>query len=169
MAKRRKSRFTQDHDLLYYLHKLSSAWHSVTSSTISDCFFRAGLSNGNWNAGNIPNDLLMENLHFFSRLKSFGVKIDPDFTFDDYVSFDDNLQVCYLMDDDDIIASVKANTGGTDSDLEEQTKPPESSSSEQEENLRLHLNTISRYIYNTPATEEILRTFSELQFVLAKT
>ncbi|XP_018015141.1 uncharacterized protein LOC108672040 [Hyalella azteca] len=96
--------------LVQALHFLARAWQNVSTTAICNGFLRAGFSKyGPWSVNDMSsNSLAADNLELLHSLKENGFKIDPNFTFNDFVSFDDDVQVCQLMDDDAIIFAVTA-------------------------------------------------------------
>ncbi|KAG0717817.1 Tigger transposable element-derived protein 4 [Chionoecetes opilio] len=192
--KRGKSAFMQL-NLLACLHLLAAAWHAVTDVTISNSFQRSGIGKyALWGMNLIPEtNLGTENLELLHKLKSKGFKIPEGITFDEYVTFDDDVQVCHLMDDDDIIAAV---TGADveSSDSEEEEDPPEEdkvkverrdkaeqgdSSSEavpSEEvdagppmtDVDSSLDTLRQHIQYQEGAQEMFRVLAHLEFLIHK-
>lgn len=124
--KKKKGKCSMQLNLLACLHLLAAAWHAVTDVTINNSFQRSGIGKyALWGMNLMPEtNLGTENLELLHKLKSKNFKIPDGITFDEFVTFDDDVQVCHLMDDDDIIAAV---TGADveSSDSEEEEDPPE--------------------------------------------
>ena len=107
----KKKKKTFQVSLIQCLHLLSDAWHDMTMLTITNCFTKAGISKyGPWSVSSIPDTgLATDNLELLYCLRETGITAQDNATFNDYVTMDDYVQVCHLMDDDDIIAAVTKN------------------------------------------------------------
>ncbi|KAK3888717.1 hypothetical protein Pcinc_007250 [Petrolisthes cinctipes] len=121
--KKKSKQFPMRLNLLACLHLLAAAWHAVTDVTINNSFQRSGIGKfAIWGMNLIPEtNLGTENLELIHKLRSRNFKIPDGITFDEFVMFDDEVQVCHLMDDDDIIAAVTgADVESSDSEEEEE-------------------------------------------------
>lgn len=168
--------------LLTCLHKLASAWHAVTDVTISNSFQRSALGKyGLWGMHLLSeNRLGTENLDLLYKLKLYGMKMPPSFTFDDYVTFDDEVQVCHFMDDDDIIASVTgADIESSDSDEEVREGAPSKPEGSKEDDeyqgpsfseVEKNLDVLRNHIAHQPkGSQEMFSILSHLECLLHRT
>ena len=107
------------------LGMLSSAWHSTSLSTITNSFIKAGLSKFSpWANSSLPDQSLStENLELLHVLKRMDRRIAQQLTFNDFVTFDDNLQTCPVMNDEDIIEVVTSKDCILESDEESSDLP----------------------------------------------
>uniref|UniRef100_A0A0P4W1E1 HTH CENPB-type domain-containing protein n=1 Tax=Scylla olivacea TaxID=85551 RepID=A0A0P4W1E1_SCYOL len=182
-------------NLLACLHLLAAAWHAVTDVTINNSFQRSGIGKyALWGMNLIPEtNLGTENLELLHKLKSKGFKIPDGITFDEYVTFDSDVQVCHLMDDDDIIAAV---TGADveSSDSEEEEDPPEDEKVKVERRDKVEqgdnsseampseeaeagppmtevdssLDTLRQHIQYQEGAQEMFRVLAHLEFLIHK-
>ena len=113
---KKKANYTLSLNLLSCLHMLAAAWHAITDVTINNSFQRSCL--GRYSMWFIPeSNIGNENLNLIHKLRSNGYKFPENLTFDDYITFDDDVQVCQMMNDEDIIATVtRVNNLSSDSE-----------------------------------------------------
>ncbi|XP_042866774.1 tigger transposable element-derived protein 4-like isoform X1 [Penaeus japonicus] len=192
VKKKKKPKQTQMRlNLLSCLHLLAAAWHAVTDVTINNSFQRSGIGKyALWGMNLMPEtNLGTENLELIHKLKSKGFKIPDGITFDEFVMFDDELQVCHLMDDDDIIAAVTgADIESSDSEEEdieiekvkgvkEKGEAPEDSEAEAAEDTEdgpamtevdASLGTLRQYIQYQEGAQEMFRVLAHLEFLIHK-
>ncbi|XP_063612602.1 tigger transposable element-derived protein 4-like isoform X1 [Penaeus indicus] len=192
LKKKKKPKQTQMRlNLLSCLHLLAAAWHAVTDVTINNSFQRSGIGKyALWGMNLMPEtNLGTENLELIHKLKSKGFKIPDGITFDEFVMFDDELQVCHLMDDDDIIAAVTgADIESSDSEEEdieiekikavkEKGEAPEDSEAEVTEETEdgpamtevdASLGTLRQYIQYQEGAQEMFRVLAHLEFLIHK-
>lgn len=176
---KRTRRLNTKLSLLTCLHQLATAWHSVSDAVISASFARAGVNKyGAWGAPPPPPDPSMgaENLTLLHRLRTLGLRI-PDMTFDDFVHFDDEVQVCNLNNDDDILAVV---TGADkDDDLryddEDDEQDEEEDDNEEEgergpslSDVEAALSTLRRHIQYQEGAQEMFRVLAHLEYLIYK-
>lgn len=104
------------------LELLSKAWNNLTMKTITNSFLKAGICKyGMWSINSVTtdNELSTDNLDLLYCLRKSGFSLLENFTFSDYVTVDDHIQVCHLMNDKDIISSItKADAECSDSETE---------------------------------------------------
>ncbi|XP_068204416.1 tigger transposable element-derived protein 4-like isoform X1 [Palaemon carinicauda] len=190
--KKRRGKHSQlQLNLLSCLHLLAAAWHAVTDVTINNSFQRAGIGKyGIWGMNLIPEtNLGTENLELLHKIKSKGFKIPDGVTFDEFVSFDDDVQVCHLMDDEDIIAAVTgADVESSDSEEEvaevekakggkEKEESTEESTVEPVEEVEsgpamtevdASLGTLRQHIQYQEGAQEMFRVLAHLEFLIHK-
>ncbi|CAL4077738.1 unnamed protein product, partial [Meganyctiphanes norvegica] len=176
--------------LLSCLHHLAAAWHAVSEVTINNSFQRSGISKyGLWGMNLMPDSNLgTENLELIHKLKSCGFKMPESFTFDDFVTFDDHVQSCHLMDDDNIIASVTgANAESSDSEEENEDEEDATLEEREFENLvsneeltnkegkvptscevEAGLGTLRHHIKFQEGSHEMLRVLAHLEYLIQK-
>lgn len=183
--RKKNKKQTVKFSLLTCLHKLAAAWHAVTDVTIGNSFRRSALGKYClWNTNTSPpeNTLGTENLDLLHRLKSAGVKVPNSFTFDDFVTFDDEVQVCHFMDDDDIIASVTGvdiESSDSDDDVREEMQDTEEDKENEEEEklgcpsfaeVKRNLKIIEAHIsHQTKGVQEMFGILSHLEYLLHRT
>ncbi|XP_047476288.1 tigger transposable element-derived protein 4-like isoform X1 [Penaeus chinensis] len=192
LKKKKKPKQTQMRlNLLSCLHLLAAAWHAVTDVTINNSFQRSGIGKyALWGMNLMPEtNLGTENLELIHKLKSKGFKIPDGITFDEFVMFDDELQVCHLMDDDDIIAAVTgADIESSDSEeedieiekikaIKEKGEAPEDSEADVTEETEdgpamtevdASLGTLRQYIQYQEGAQEMFRVLAHLEFLIHK-
>lgn len=191
--KKKKSKQSQMHlNLLACLHLLAAAWHAVTDVTINNSFQRSGIGKyALWGMNLMPEtNLGTENLELIHKLKSKGFKIPDGITFDEYVMFDDDVQICHLMDDDDIIATVTGadleSSDSEDEDVEvdkvktegkEKGELAESGDTETGEEVDdgpamaevdASLGTLRQHIQYQEGAQEMFRVLAHLEFLIHK-
>ncbi|KAF2361370.1 DDE superfamily endonuclease domain, partial [Trinorchestia longiramus] len=126
--KRERSETTNHISLVQSLHFLARSWQNISTPVISSSFLRAGFNKYSpWSVNDVCNiSLAADNLELLHSLKGNGFKIEPHLTFNDFVSFDDTVQVCHVMDDDAIISTVTARTQAceeSETELEDVGRP----------------------------------------------
>ncbi|XP_050685966.1 tigger transposable element-derived protein 4-like isoform X2 [Eriocheir sinensis] len=167
--------------LLTCLHQLATAWHSVTDSVISASFTRAGMSKyATWGAPPLPPDpsLGAENLTLLHRLRSLGLSVPPDMTFNDFVNFDNDVQTCNLNNDDDILAIVtgadRDDDGCGDDDEEEEDDGEEEGAGEESDHgpslnqVEAALATLRKHIQYQEGAQEMFRVLAHLEYLIYK-
>nr|XP_045612266.1 tigger transposable element-derived protein 4-like [Procambarus clarkii] len=179
-------------NLLACLHLLAAAWHAVTDITINNSFQRSGIGKyALWGMNLMPEtNLGTENLELIHKLKSKGFKIPDAITFDEYVMFDDDVQICHLMDDDDIIAAVTGadleSSDSEDEDVEvekgkggskDKGESVESGDTETGEEIEdgpamaevdASLGTLRQHIQYQEGAQEMFRVLAHLEFLIHK-
>ncbi|XP_071552203.1 tigger transposable element-derived protein 4-like isoform X2 [Panulirus ornatus] len=165
--------------LLTCLHQLATAWHSVTDSVISASFTRAGVSKyGAWGAPPPPTDPAMgaENLTLLHHLRTLGLHI-PDMTFDDFVHFDDDVQICNLNNDDDILAIVTGADKDDDMQFDDEEDEDDNDGKKKEEegergpsmsDVESALATLRRHIQYQEGAQEMFRVLAHLEYLIYK-
>ncbi|XP_042203872.1 tigger transposable element-derived protein 4-like isoform X1 [Homarus americanus] len=191
--KKKKTKQSQmELNLLACLHLLAAAWHAVTDVTINNSFQRSGIGKyALWGMNLMPEtNLGTENLELIHKLKSKGFKIPDGITFDEYVMFDDDVQICHLMDDDDIIAAVTgADLESSDSEDEavevekvkagskdkgELTESGDTEPGEEVEDgpamaeVDASLGTLRQHIQYQEGAQEMFRVLAHLEFLIHK-
>lgn len=170
--------------LLICLQSLTNAWHNVNEGCINASFTKAGISKFSaWGAPHPREDPITssENLTLLHRLKSLGHNMH-DISFDQFVHFDDDVQVCNLMNDDDILASI---TGGASEENEDATSDCEEGHENEinaDEGIALSseddapsmndveeaLSVIRKHIQYQECHEEMFRVLDHLEFLIFK-
>ncbi|KAK8724785.1 hypothetical protein OTU49_010919 [Cherax quadricarinatus] len=165
--------------LLTCLHQLASAWQSVTDTVISASFTRAGISRyGAWGAPPPPPDPVMgaENLTLLHRLRTLGLHI-PDMIFDDFVHFDDDVQICNLNNDDDILAIVTGADKDDDMQYDDEDDEEDNIYKKEEEeeehgpslnDVESALATLRRHIQYQEGAQEMFRVLAHLEYLIYK-
>ncbi|XP_066978569.1 tigger transposable element-derived protein 4-like [Macrobrachium rosenbergii] len=161
--------------LLTCLHQLAAAWHNISDVTISGSFTRAGISKY-WNTHPPPQEQSMgaENLTLLHCLQTLGLSV-PDMTFEDYVHFDDDVQVCNLNNDDDILAIVTGADKDDDMkyDDEEDDEDETDKGSQEEtgpslEDVESALATLRKHIQYQEGAQEMFRVLAHLEYLIYK-
>lgn len=169
--------------LLICLQSLTNAWHNVNEGCINASFTKAGISKFSaWGAPHPREDPVTcsENLTLLDRLRSLGHN-KHFITFDEFVHFDDDVQVCNLMNDDDILASI---TGGAseEDDAINDCEEKQDSEIDGDEGIALSseydapsmndvedsLSVIRRHIQYQEGHEEMFRVLDHLEFLIFK-
>nr|XP_045612277.1 tigger transposable element-derived protein 4-like [Procambarus clarkii] len=165
--------------LLTCLHQLATAWHSVTDTIISASFTRAGVSKyGAWGAPPPPPDTVMgaENLTLLHRLRTLGLHI-PDMTFDDFIHFDDDVQICNLNNDDDILAIVTGADKDDDLRYDDEDDDEDNSDDKKEEeeesgpslsDVETAFATLRRHIQYREGAQAMFRVLAHLEYLIYK-
>ncbi|CAL4073114.1 unnamed protein product, partial [Meganyctiphanes norvegica] len=173
-----------DLSLLSCLQSLANAWHNVNEGCINASFTRAGISKFSaWGAPHPAEDpvICSENLTLLHRLRSLGHNVS-DITFDDFVHFDDDIQVCNLMNDDDILASI---TGASEEDNDSRNDCEERGEDEIDgdegidistekdapptmRDVQAALDVVRRHILHQEDAQEMFRALAHLELLIFK-
>jgi hypothetical protein len=101
--------------VLSAIQKIEKAWIGVTSTTINNCFRKAGF-NGEDYLGEIDT---ISSIDESREVENIYQNYDSDFNMDAYVRFDDNIETHASLNDDEIIEEVQNNQNANDSVVEE--------------------------------------------------
>lgn len=160
------------------LELLASTWQSLSENIIVSSFQRSGLTKyGLWGMI-VPTDnadaVGLQEM-FISAIHVLEDVPGPETTFNDFVHFDDDVQVCNLMGDDDILAKVKGvleeeeEYSEDDDDDKENDQIKEGSvarpSFAEVENA---LSTLRRYIQYQEGAQEMFRVLAHLEYFIYK-
>ena len=119
-------------NLLDCLYTLRLAWENVQLETIKNCFEHCGFkqpASGSNRASDSPTTLVPESdAHLLDRLRTEGVNISEELTFDGFVNVDSAVVTTAALSDEDIAAMVQRGKGETDtentSELDDSPIPP---------------------------------------------
>lgn len=144
-------------NLLQAMEFISAAWKQVSSSTINNCFRKAGVFLEEAASDDDGDEVVSVN----------ELALPEGADFDTFVHFDDNLAVCGELQDGEIIANVCQQRGG------DQESGPASSDSDGDDDLILETPKLSevlsaidvcrRYISAKSCSEKALNSLMSLQ------
>ncbi|MCL4122269.1 UNVERIFIED_CONTAM: hypothetical protein GTU68_029408 [Idotea baltica] len=178
-----KKMFAQHIPFFSCLQLLSSAWQSLSDNVIVSSFQRSGLTKyGVWGMIVPTDNPDFAGLHemFINAIHVLDDTPAPETTFDDFVHFDDDIQVCNLMGDDDILAKVKGTLEEEEEEEDEVEEAHETDSTKENgegksESARPSfaevenaLGVLRRYIQYQEEAQEMFRVLSHLEYFIYK-
>ncbi|KAL7301841.1 hypothetical protein TKK_0005448 [Trichogramma kaykai] len=134
------------------------AWKKITSTTISNCFRKAGFINesASFNS-DIPTTL---------KVPEFYSLLEKSIPFEKYIACDDNVYICGEVSDTDILQEVAAGPESESSSEDEvATADPPCTHSQ----AHVYMTKLIKYFESQSETEEILSNFSDAgDFIVQK-
>lgn len=168
-ASRSKPPFTPQLPVITCLHLLASTWQTLSDNIIASSFQRAGLSK--YCVWGMPPPI--ENPDPSGAEETFRNAIQllnfssSENTFDEYVHFDDNVQVCNLMEDEDIIAKVRG-IPDDDDEISDESQEKIDKNRPSFADVETSLGVIRKYIQYQEGAQDMFGVFSHLEYIIYK-
>lgn len=150
--------------LLDALNILRIAWKEVSSSTIANCFRKAGLTK---EASSDIDPEIEESIKFdFSEAQAQNI-LPEDVTFDEYVSMDDEIMTSEPITDEAIISEIKC-AESIDDNLHYSSETEEEDDNSEDHNVSSieafnALKTVRRFVMQTENSSESLDAVDKLE------
>lgn len=168
-ASRSKPPFTPQLPVITCLHLLASTWQTLSDNIIASSFQRAGLSK--YCMWGMPPPMenpdasgAQETFRNAMQLLSFS---ESENTFDEYVHFDDNVQVCNLMEDEDIIAKVRG-IPDDEEEISDESQDKIDKDRPSFADVETSLGVLRKYIQYQEGAQEMFGVFSHLEYIIYK-